>query len=96
MSQRGVHFHELALDRIVAGTVLTLRTNFRNGLPRDGKRTCLMSKSLPDYGPAALFLRLQKMDNESMAKEERAAMNAAAADLLAVKLHKPGWPGLKP
>jgi hypothetical protein len=55
-----------------------------------------MSKSLPDYGPAALFLRLQKMDNESMAKEERAAMNAAAADLLAVKLHKPGWPGLKP
>jgi hypothetical protein len=36
------------------------------------------------------------MDNESMAKEERTAKNAAAADLLAVKLHKPGWPGLKP
>jgi hypothetical protein len=36
------------------------------------------------------------MDNESMAKEERTAMNAAAADLLAVKLLNPGWPGLKP
>jgi hypothetical protein len=31
-----------------------------------------------------------------MAEEDRTAMNAAAADLLAVKLHKPGWPGLEP
>jgi len=57
---------------------------------------CLVSRSLPDYGPTALFLRWQKMDNESVVKEERTAMNAAAADLLAVKLHKPGWPCLKP
>jgi hypothetical protein len=34
--------------------------------------------------------------NESMAEEGRTTMNAATADLLAVKLHKPGWPGLKP
>jgi hypothetical protein len=36
------------------------------------------------------------MANKSMAKEERTAMNAAAPDLLAVKLHNLGWPGLKP
>jgi hypothetical protein len=55
-----------------------------------------VSRSPPDYGPAALFLHRQEMDNESMAKEERTAMNAAAADLLAVKLLNPGWQGLKP
>jgi hypothetical protein len=45
---------------------------------------------------AALFLRWQELGNDSMAKEERAAMNAAAADLLNVKLHRLAWPGLKP
>ena len=45
---------------------------------------------------AALFLRWQELGNHSAAKEERAAMNAAAADLLAIKLHRLGWPGLKP
>jgi len=45
---------------------------------------------------AALFLRWQELGNDSAAKEERSAMNAAAADLLAIKLHKLGWPGLKP
>jgi predicted glycosyl hydrolase (DUF1957 family) len=45
---------------------------------------------------AALFHRWQELSDDSMAQEERAAMNAAAADLLAIKLHKLGWPGLKP
>jgi hypothetical protein len=45
---------------------------------------------------AALFHRWQELGNDSAAKEERAAMDAAAADLLAIKLHKLGWPGLKP
>ena len=45
---------------------------------------------------AALFLRWQELGNDSSVNEERAAMNAAAADLLAIKLHKLGWPGLKP
>jgi hypothetical protein len=43
---------------------------------------------------AALFLRRQ--DNDSVAKEDRAATNAVAADLLAIKIHKLGWPSLKP
>jgi hypothetical protein len=41
----------------------------------------------------ALFLRWQELGNDPMDKPERAAMNAAAADLLAIKLHKLGWPG---
>jgi hypothetical protein len=45
---------------------------------------------------AALFHRWQELGNDSIAREELAAMNAAAADLLAIKLHKLGWPGLKP
>jgi hypothetical protein len=55
-------------------------------------------KLLPciDATEAALFLRWQELGNDSVAKEERAAMNAAAADLLAIKLHKLGWPGLRP
>ena len=44
---------------------------------------------------AALFLRWQELGDDSMATEERAAMNAAASDLLAITLHRLGWPGLK-
>jgi hypothetical protein len=44
----------------------------------------------------ALFLRWQELGNDSTTKEERAAMNGAAADLLAIKVHKLGWPGFKP
>jgi hypothetical protein len=44
----------------------------------------------------ALFLRWQELGNDSAANEERSAMNAAAADLLAIKLYKLGWPGLTP
>jgi hypothetical protein len=45
---------------------------------------------------AALFLRGQELGHDSLATEERAAMSAAAADLLAIKVHRLGWPGLKP
>ena len=41
----------------------------------------------------ALFLRWQELCNGPTDKPERAAMSAAAADLLAIKLHKLGWPG---
>ena len=45
---------------------------------------------------AALFHRWQELGNDSSAREELAAMNAAAADLLAIELHRLGWPTLKP
>jgi hypothetical protein len=45
---------------------------------------------------AALFHRWQELGNDTVAKEERAAMHAAAADLLAIQIHKLGWPALKP
>jgi hypothetical protein len=44
----------------------------------------------------ALFNRWQELGTDPVAEEERAAMQAAAADLLAIKLHKLGWPSLKP
>jgi hypothetical protein len=40
----------------------------------------------------ALFLRWLELSNAPAHQEERAAMNAAAADLLAIKIHKLGWP----
>jgi hypothetical protein len=45
---------------------------------------------------AALSHRWQELGNDPVAQEELAAMNAAAADLLAIKHHKLGWPSLKP
>jgi hypothetical protein len=42
---------------------------------------------------AALFCRWQELGSDSMFKEERAAMSAAAVGLLGLKLHRLGWPG---
>jgi hypothetical protein len=41
----------------------------------------------------ALCLRWQELGNGPKDKPERAAMNAVAADLLAIQIHKLGWPG---
>jgi hypothetical protein len=41
---------------------------------------------------AALFLRWQELEDVSAHREEHAAMEAAAKDLLAIKIHKLGWP----
>jgi hypothetical protein len=41
---------------------------------------------------AAIFLRLQELDGDDNEREE---MKAASADLLAIKVHKLGWPAPK-
>jgi hypothetical protein len=41
---------------------------------------------------AALYLRWQEIDDSAAHQPERAAMEAAAKELLAVKVHKLGWP----
>lgn len=41
---------------------------------------------------AAIFERLQQIAGSSDRREERKEMEAAAADLLAIKVHKLGWP----
>jgi hypothetical protein len=41
---------------------------------------------------AALYLRWQELSNGPENTGERAAMKAAAKELLAIKLHKLGWP----
>jgi hypothetical protein len=41
---------------------------------------------------AGLFLRWQELEDVSAHGEECAAMEAAAKDLLAIKIHKLGWP----
>jgi len=40
----------------------------------------------------ALYHRWQELGDGPSHKEERAAMEEAAADLLAIKIHKLGWP----
>jgi hypothetical protein len=40
----------------------------------------------------ALYLRWQEIDDDASHTKERAAMEAAAEDLLAIKIHKLGWP----
>jgi hypothetical protein len=40
----------------------------------------------------ALFLRWQEMADGASYTKERAEMEAAAADLLAIKIHRLGWP----
>lgn len=44
---------------------------------------------------AAIFERLQQLAGSSDHREERKEMEAAAADLLAIKVHKLGWPPVK-
>jgi hypothetical protein len=39
-----------------------------------------------------LFLRWQSLDNDPGHNAERLAMEAIADDLLAIKIHKLGWP----
>jgi len=41
---------------------------------------------------AALFDRWQELGNEPGHEAERDEMKAASADLLAIKIHKLGWP----
>jgi len=41
---------------------------------------------------AALYIRWQELENLPAHREERAQMEAAAKDLLAIKVHKLGWP----
>jgi hypothetical protein len=41
---------------------------------------------------AALFLRWQELEDVPEHREERDEMESAAKDLLAVKIHKLGWP----
>lgn len=40
----------------------------------------------------ALFIRGQEIDGSVEHHAERAEMEAASADLLAIKIHKLGWP----
>jgi hypothetical protein len=40
----------------------------------------------------ALFLRWQELGNAPAHTRERVAMEAAAEDLLAIKIHRLGWP----
>jgi hypothetical protein len=40
----------------------------------------------------ALFMRGQELDGSSDHHAERQEMEAASADLLAIKIHKLGWP----
>jgi hypothetical protein len=40
----------------------------------------------------ALFLRWQEIADDAGYTKERAEMKAAAADLLAIKIHRLGWP----
>jgi hypothetical protein len=42
----------------------------------------------------ALFFRWQELDAK-FDKQERAAMRSAADNLLAIKVHKLGWPGIQ-
>jgi hypothetical protein len=42
----------------------------------------------------ANVLRLQELENSTDHHEERAEMKRAAADLLAIKTHKLGWPAV--
>ncbi|MFZ0522827.1 MAG: hypothetical protein WAL95_17505 [Candidatus Acidiferrales bacterium] len=42
----------------------------------------------------AIVLRLQELDNSADNYEERAEMERAAADLLAIKTYKLGWPAV--
>jgi hypothetical protein len=44
----------------------------------------------------AIVLRLQELENCTDHQEERAQMKGAAADLLAIKSHKLGWPSIHP
>jgi len=39
-----------------------------------------------------LFVRWQSLDKDPAHKDERLAMEAIADDLLAIKIHKLGWP----
>jgi hypothetical protein len=41
---------------------------------------------------AALYLRWEQVGSDPAHTQERAAMEAAAGDLLAIKIHKLGWP----
>jgi len=43
----------------------------------------------------AIFLRQQELASSSDHHEERKEMDAASADLLAIKIHKLGWPPVK-
>jgi hypothetical protein len=43
----------------------------------------------------ALFLRAQQLQNSSDHREERLAMDAASAALIAIKVYKLGWPKIK-
>jgi hypothetical protein len=74
---------------------LGLRRGRQNTKKQSGNPTRRKLLECIHVTEAALFLRWQELANDSTAKEERAGMDAAAADLLAVKLHKLGWPGLK-
>ena len=42
----------------------------------------------------AIVLRLQELENSTDHHEERAEMKCAAADLLAIKTYKLGWPAV--
>jgi hypothetical protein len=47
---------------------------------------------LVSFVEAILFVRWQSLDDDPAHNDERLAMEAIADDLLAVKIHKLGWP----
>jgi hypothetical protein len=52
-------------------------------------------KKLTEYvqeAEAGMFKRLQELASSSDHHEERVEMEGASADLLAIKIHKLGWP----
>jgi hypothetical protein len=42
----------------------------------------------------AMFLRGRQLEDSDDHQREKKEMQAAASDLLAIKIHKLGWPGL--
>ena len=47
---------------------------------------------LVSFVEAILFVRWQSLDDDPAHNDERLAMEAIADDLLAIKIHKLGWP----
>jgi hypothetical protein len=85
--------HSQSLQPIAISSSPTRRTSGRSSIgktPRGSHEEKLFQ--LVSFGEDILFLRWQTLDNDPSHNAERLAMEAIADNLLAIKIHKLGWP----
>ena len=85
------HQQSLQPIAISSSPAQRLRNEFSIGKSRRGSHEEKLFE-LVSFVEAILFVRWQSLDDDPAHNDERLAMEAIAHDLLAIKIHKLGWP----